>query len=215
MAPACRRNCRLANQRTPQAITTALRAAVQRTSARALVAQLGQDSKIVLRRAPIVSVLVLVGPVGCEWSAHGDKGPAVGGRSAGGLPARLLGQGHHGRWDSAALGWDRADLPELRRGAPARERDAGTIEKYIEDVVTAVFGLPQLHEDDRPRAARAAAQMREAPSELNVKLRARYGVILENRTGVSTGEVVGSFDGFASLMDLPVMVGSPLAPGGA
>jgi len=32
MAPACRRNCRLANQRTPQAITAALRAAVQRTS---------------------------------------------------------------------------------------------------------------------------------------------------------------------------------------
>src|SRR5215472_2216360 len=73
---------------------------------------------------------------------------------------------------------------------PVLERHGGTIEKYIGDVIMAVFGLPRLHEDDALRAVRAAAQMREALAELNVTLRARYGVILENRTGVSTGEVV-------------------------
>src|SRR6516164_1307158 len=70
------------------------------------------------------------------------------------------------------------------------ERHGGTIEKYIGDVIMAVFGLPRLHEDDALRAVRAAAQMRTALAELNPTLRARYGVTLENRTGISTGEVV-------------------------
>ena len=37
---------------------------------------------------------------------------------------------------------------------------------------------------------RAVAEMREALAELNVTLRAEFGVTLENRTGVNTGEVV-------------------------
>jgi predicted ATPase/class 3 adenylate cyclase len=73
---------------------------------------------------------------------------------------------------------------------PVLERHGGTIEKYIGDVIMAVFGLPRLHEDDALRAVQAAAQMREALAELNLTLQAGYGVILENRTGVSTGEVV-------------------------
>ena len=70
------------------------------------------------------------------------------------------------------------------------ERHGGTIEKYIGDVIMAVFGLPRMHEDDALRAVRAAAEMREALAELNVTLRAGFGVTLENRTGVDTGEVV-------------------------
>ena len=54
----------------------------------------------------------------------------------------------------------------------------------------AVFGLPRMHEDDALRAVRAAAEMRAAPTELNVTLQAGFGVVLENRTGVNTGEVV-------------------------
>jgi predicted ATPase/class 3 adenylate cyclase len=73
---------------------------------------------------------------------------------------------------------------------PVLERHGGTIEKYIGDVIMAVFGLPRMHEDDALRAVRAAARMREALAELNVTLRAGYGVTLENRTGISTGEVV-------------------------
>jgi class 3 adenylate cyclase/tetratricopeptide (TPR) repeat protein len=70
------------------------------------------------------------------------------------------------------------------------ERHGGTVEKYIGDAVMAVFGLPKLHEDDAVRAVRAAFEMKEALEEVNERLQARWGVRLENRTGVNTGEVV-------------------------
>ena len=54
----------------------------------------------------------------------------------------------------------------------------------------AVFGLPNLHEDDAERAVRAAAGMQAALEGLNAELDARFGVTLKNRTGVNTGEVV-------------------------
>ena len=73
---------------------------------------------------------------------------------------------------------------------PVLERHGGTVEKYIGDAIMAVFGLPRIHEDDALRAVRAVAEMREELAELNVILRARFGVALENRTGVNTGEVV-------------------------
>ena len=70
------------------------------------------------------------------------------------------------------------------------ERHGGTVEKYIGDAIMAVFGLPRMHEDDALRAVRAAAEMREALKGVNAKLQAMWGVTLENRTGVNTGEVV-------------------------
>src|SRR3954454_3648442 len=69
-------------------------------------------------------------------------------------------------------------------------RHGGTIEKYIGDAVIAVFGLPRVHEDDALRAVRAAREMQEALAELNEGLQRTYGITLENRTGVHTGEVV-------------------------
>jgi class 3 adenylate cyclase/tetratricopeptide (TPR) repeat protein len=78
---------------------------------------------------------------------------------------------------------------------PVLERHGGTIEKYIGDAIMAVFGLPRMHEDDALRAVRAAAEMREALEELNVTLNGEFGVTLENRTGVNTGEVVTSETG--------------------
>src|SRR5207248_971383 len=70
------------------------------------------------------------------------------------------------------------------------EGHGGTVEKFIGDAVMAVFGLPQLHEDDAERAVRAAAEMQAALAGVNAELKARWGVTLQNRTGVNTGEVV-------------------------
>jgi predicted ATPase/class 3 adenylate cyclase len=70
------------------------------------------------------------------------------------------------------------------------EHHGGTVEKFIGDAVMAVFGLPVLHEDDALRAVRAAHDMKQALARLNDTLEIRWGVRLENRTGVNTGEVV-------------------------
>ena len=70
------------------------------------------------------------------------------------------------------------------------ERHGGVVEKYIGDAIMAVFGLPRQHEDDALRAVRAAAEMGGALDRVNVQLEAIWGIRLENRTGVNTGEVV-------------------------
>jgi class 3 adenylate cyclase/tetratricopeptide (TPR) repeat protein len=66
----------------------------------------------------------------------------------------------------------------------------GTVEKFIGDAVMAVFGVPVAHEDDALRAVRAADQMLERLEGLNEELEAEYGIHLEIRIGVNTGEVV-------------------------
>ena len=70
------------------------------------------------------------------------------------------------------------------------ERHGGRVEKYIGDAVMAVFGVPVLHEDDALRAVRAAAEMRDALHGLNAELEPAWGVVLQTRIGVNTGEVV-------------------------
>ncbi len=72
----------------------------------------------------------------------------------------------------------------------AIERHGGTVEKFIGDAVMAVFGVPVVHEDDALRAVRAAADMRAALGELNEELERDWGVRIESRIGVNTGEVV-------------------------
>src|SRR5215204_763326 len=72
------------------------------------------------------------------------------------------------------------------------ERHGGTVEKFIGDAVMAVFGVPKLHEDDALRAVRAAHEMRAALHDLNEEVSAGWGISIENRIGVNTGEVVAS-----------------------
>ena len=70
------------------------------------------------------------------------------------------------------------------------QRHGGTVEKFIGDAVMAVFGVPLLHEDDALRAVRAADEMRERLEVLNEELERDWGVRIQMRTGVNTGEVV-------------------------
>jgi class 3 adenylate cyclase/tetratricopeptide (TPR) repeat protein len=70
------------------------------------------------------------------------------------------------------------------------ESHGGTVEKYIGDAIVAVFGIPKVHEDDAIRAVRAAREMTEALTELNRDIEERWGVRIEARTGVHTGEVL-------------------------
>ena len=44
----------------------------------------------------------------------------------------------------------------------------GIVEKFAGDAVMAAFGVPQAHEDDAQRAARAALAMREAVDDLEL-----------------------------------------------
>jgi class 3 adenylate cyclase/tetratricopeptide (TPR) repeat protein len=88
---------------------------------------------------------------------------------------------------STALG-ERTD-PELMRELMSRyhaelrtvvARHGGTIEKFVGDAAMAIFGLPQVHEDDAIRAVRAAIAMRAAVAKLDLHV----------RIGINTGEVV-------------------------
>jgi class 3 adenylate cyclase/tetratricopeptide (TPR) repeat protein len=56
----------------------------------------------------------------------------------------------------------------------------GIVEKFAGDAVLAAFGIPQAHEDDAERAARAALAMRKAVDELG----------LQSRIGIEAGELV-------------------------
>jgi class 3 adenylate cyclase/tetratricopeptide (TPR) repeat protein len=56
----------------------------------------------------------------------------------------------------------------------------GIVEKFAGDAVLAAFGIPQAHEDDAERAARAALSIREEVRELG----------LESRIGLEAGELV-------------------------
>ena len=70
------------------------------------------------------------------------------------------------------------------------ERHGGTVEKFIGDAVMAVFGVPEVHEDDALRAARAAVDLRGSVAELGDELERSWGARLQIRTGVNTGDVV-------------------------
>ena len=59
----------------------------------------------------------------------------------------------------------------------------GTLEKFIGDAVMAVFGVPELHEDDALRAVRAAVEVQTALRD------EAWDLPLAARVGVGTGEV--------------------------
>ena len=66
----------------------------------------------------------------------------------------------------------------------------GAVEKFIGDAILAVFGAAAAHEDDAARATRAAVSALGRLRELSAELGIRYGVNLEARCGICTGDVV-------------------------
>jgi class 3 adenylate cyclase len=73
-------------------------------------------------------------------------------------------------------------------------RHGGTVSKFIGGAVLGVFGVPLSHEDDVLRAVRAADEMRRELAALNEELAEEWGVRLETRMGINTGEaLVGAF----------------------
>jgi class 3 adenylate cyclase len=67
------------------------------------------------------------------------------------------------------------------------ERYGGTVEKFVDDAIMAVFGAPVAHEDDAERAVRAGLRVLEAIEELNA---ADPRLTLQVRVGIATGEAV-------------------------
>jgi class 3 adenylate cyclase/tetratricopeptide (TPR) repeat protein len=67
----------------------------------------------------------------------------------------------------------------------------GRAEKFVGDAAMAVFGVPQIHEDDAVRAVRAAIRIRDRVSRLGDEL--RLPLPLRVRVGVNTGPVATGF----------------------
>jgi predicted ATPase/class 3 adenylate cyclase len=66
----------------------------------------------------------------------------------------------------------------FQRIAEISQSYGGTVEKFAGDAAMVVFGVPAVHDDDAERAVRAALEIRDGASELEV------------RVGVNTGEAV-------------------------
>ena len=92
------------------------------------------------------------------------------------------------------------------------KRHGGTVQSFTHDAMSAVFGVPQLHEDDAARAVRAAA-------EIGARLPAvaeEFGVTLHFRAGISTGLVlVGAGDHLAigRAVNVAASLGEAATPG--
>jgi DNA-binding SARP family transcriptional activator/class 3 adenylate cyclase len=77
----------------------------------------------------------------------------------------------------------------------AVERHGGIVETVAGEALTAVFGLPTVHEDDALRGMRASAELRVALAELAAEVTRERKLELDFRIGVSTGEVVTGPEG--------------------
>jgi len=104
--------------------------------------------------------------------------------------------------DSTGLG-EQVD-PERLRELLARwydqmrepiERHGGTVEKFIGDAVMAVFGIPQVHEDDALRAVLAAVEMHvavESPLRMRIGINSGEVVTGEGASALVSGDAVNT-----------------------
>jgi DNA-binding SARP family transcriptional activator/tetratricopeptide (TPR) repeat protein len=88
---------------------------------------------------------------------------------------------------------------------PVLERHGATIERSMGGAVSAIFGIPVVHEDDALRAARAAVEMRERLEASRDELLTHWGSALQLRVGIGTGEVLVVMEA-----DRPLATGHPV-----
>ncbi|HUS43991.1 MAG TPA: AAA family ATPase [Ilumatobacteraceae bacterium] len=72
----------------------------------------------------------------------------------------------------------------------AIEANGGTVAKFIGDGVMALFGVPEVAEDDAERAVVAGADLQRGFEPVRDHIGSRYGIDLGLRVGINTGEVV-------------------------
>jgi DNA-binding SARP family transcriptional activator len=93
--------------------------------------------------------------------------------------------------------------PEAQRRVTSRafaeigaavERHGGTVATLAGEAVTAIFGIPALHEDDALRAVRTAEEARERLAAIGKEVGSHWAARLHVRIRVSTGEVVAGGD---------------------
>ena len=80
--------------------------------------------------------------------------------------------------------------PTIEAMMGAVHRYEGTVNKVLGDGIMALFGAPIAHEDHAVRACYAALAMRSALREISEKTRHDFGVEVQVRTGLHSGEVV-------------------------
>ena len=66
----------------------------------------------------------------------------------------------------------------------------GTVAKFMGDGMMALFGIPEIAEDDAARAVRAGLEIQMRFGAFAAEVAARHGETLTMRVGVNTGEVV-------------------------
>ena len=85
------------------------------------------------------------------------------------------------------------------------ESNGGVVDKYVGDLIMALFGAPITHEDDADRALRTALEMRRALNKVNAGLRAGGLPELEMGIGINTGIVVAGNIGSSSRLNYTVI----------
>ncbi len=85
----------------------------------------------------------------------------------------------------------------------AIERSGGTLAKFIGDGAMALFGVPEIAEDDADRAVAAGLALQQGFEPIRVRVAARHRIELGLRVGINTGEVVMA-DGDADLVGDPI-----------
>ncbi|NOX30196.1 MAG: AAA family ATPase, partial [Actinobacteria bacterium] len=70
------------------------------------------------------------------------------------------------------------------------EAHGGTVSKFVGDGVLALFGVPEMAEDDAERAVSCGLALQVGFEEIGRHITARYGIDVGLRVGINTGEVV-------------------------